>query len=67
VLFLMLRGLTSAAQTQAQPATQHAIVVHAAHLLDVRNGRVVSPGEVLVQGDRIVEVGPRLNIRRGRR
>jgi len=60
VLFLMLRGLTSAAQTQAQPATQHAIVVHAAHLLDVRNGRVVSPGEVLVQGDRIVEVGPRV-------
>jgi len=35
-------------------------VVHAAHLLDVRNGRVVSPGEVLVQGDRIVEVGPRV-------
>jgi imidazolonepropionase-like amidohydrolase len=57
VLFLMLRGLTSAAQTQTQPAAQHAIVVQAAHLLDVRNGRVVSPGEVLVQGERIVEVG----------
>jgi imidazolonepropionase-like amidohydrolase len=33
------------------------IVLHAARLLDVKNGRVVKPGEVLVQGDRIVEVG----------
>jgi imidazolonepropionase-like amidohydrolase len=32
-------------------------VLHAARLLDVKNGRVVKPGEVLVQGDRIVEVG----------
>ncbi len=58
VLFLMLRGLISAAQTQTQPATQHAIVLHAARLLDVKNGRTVKPGEVLVQGERIVEVGP---------
>ena len=58
MLFLMLRGLISAAQTQTQPATQHAIVLHAARLLDVKNGRTVKPGEVLVQGERIVEVGP---------
>jgi len=32
-------------------------VLHAARLLDVRSGRVVTPGEVLVQGERIVEVG----------
>ncbi|MFZ0294186.1 MAG: amidohydrolase family protein [Candidatus Sulfotelmatobacter sp.] len=44
------------AQTQTQPAA-HAIVLHAAGLLDVRNGRIVKPGEVLVQGERIVEVG----------
>jgi imidazolonepropionase-like amidohydrolase len=33
------------------------IVLHAAHLLDVKNGRTISPGEVLVEGERIVEVG----------
>src|SRR5579864_3013394 len=35
----------------------HAIVLHAARLLDVENGRIVSPGEVLVTGGRITEVG----------
>lgn len=33
------------------------IVLHAARLLDVANGTVISPGEVLVDGSRIVEVG----------
>ncbi len=33
------------------------IVVHAARLLDVAEGRVIAPGEVLVQGGRIAEVG----------
>jgi imidazolonepropionase-like amidohydrolase len=46
---------TSPAQSQAAPA--HAIVLHAARLLDVKNGRTISPGEVLVQGDRIAEAG----------
>jgi len=32
-------------------------VLHAARLLDVKSGRMVKPGEVLVQGERIVEVG----------
>jgi imidazolonepropionase-like amidohydrolase len=32
-------------------------VLRAARLLDVRSGRMVKPGEVLVQGERIVEVG----------
>jgi imidazolonepropionase-like amidohydrolase len=44
-------------QTKAQSDSQPAIVLHAARLLDIKNGRVVKPGEVLVQGDRIVEVG----------
>jgi imidazolonepropionase-like amidohydrolase len=46
----------SPAQTQSQPAP-HAIVLHAARLLDIKSGRLVKPGEVLVQGERIVEVG----------
>src|ERR1700691_6663880 len=53
---LSLHGF-SAAQTPSQPTTPHAIVLHAARLLDVRGGRIVKPGEVLVQGERIVEVG----------
>src|SRR5271169_3610728 len=42
---------------QAQPRT---IVLHAARLLDVENGTIVSPGEVLVQGERISEVGSKV-------
>jgi imidazolonepropionase-like amidohydrolase len=56
LLLLSLCGL-SAAQTASQAASAHAIVLHAARLLDVKSGRVVKPGEVLVQGERIVEVG----------
>jgi len=41
-------------QSQAAP---HPIVLHAARLLDVKAGKLVKPGEVLIQGDRIVEVG----------
>jgi imidazolonepropionase-like amidohydrolase len=33
------------------------VVLHAARLLDVATGKITAPGEVLVQGDRIVEVG----------
>src|ERR1700680_4361114 len=35
----------------------HAIVLHAARLVEVESGKVLRPGEVLVQGERIVEVG----------
>jgi len=55
-LLLLLCGL-SAAQAPSQAATPHAIVLHAARLLDVKSGRLAKPGEVLVQGERIVEVG----------
>jgi imidazolonepropionase-like amidohydrolase len=33
------------------------IVLHAARLLDVKAGKLIKPGEILIQGDRIVEVG----------
>ncbi|MGO8794763.1 MAG: amidohydrolase family protein [Candidatus Sulfotelmatobacter sp.] len=46
-----------AVQAQAQTSPPKAVVLHAAGLLDVKSGRLVKPGEVLVQGDRIVEVG----------
>ncbi len=39
----------------ASPPAGSVFVLHAAHLLDVERGLLVSPGEVLVRGDRIVD------------
>lgn len=55
-LFLLVFSAVNAAG-QAQPAPAHPIVLHAARLLDVKNGRMIKPGEVRIEGDRIVEVG----------
>jgi imidazolonepropionase-like amidohydrolase len=57
LLLAALPNAISSAQTQPQAAPSHVIVLHAARLLDVKNGRMLKPGEVLVEGDRIVEVG----------
>ncbi len=46
-----------AAGGQSPAPAAHAIVLRAARLLDVKTGRMVKPGEVLVQGERIVEAG----------
>ena len=53
-IFAFLFSLPVSAQSDSPT---HTVVLHAARLLDVRNGRVVKPGEVLVEGERIVEVG----------
>ena len=52
----MTGAVTSLAQTQPQ-AQPSSIVLHAARLLDIEAGRIVQPGEVLVDGDRIREAG----------
>ncbi len=39
------------------PASKHAIVLRAARLLDIETGKIITPGEVLVQDERITEVG----------
>lgn len=44
--------------TIASPPATNIILLHAAHLLDVERGVLVSPGEVLVRGNRIAEAGP---------
>jgi imidazolonepropionase-like amidohydrolase len=43
----------SAGSQQPEKST----VLHAAHLLDIAAGKLISPGEVLVTGNRITEVG----------
>jgi imidazolonepropionase-like amidohydrolase len=56
--FLMcLVVLARFAAAQAPAASPHPIVLHAARMLDIKAGRIVRPAEILVQGDRIVEVG----------
>lgn len=53
---LLLLVLAANAAGQSQPAPSHPIVLHAARLLDVKTGRILKPGEILVQGERIAEV-----------
>ena len=63
ICFTVLRGAVLlsvlAADALAQPAAEPArpIVLHAARLLDVETGKMLTPGEILVRGERIVEVG----------
>lgn len=58
VLLTTLACVSLVASAQEMPAKpQHPIVLHAARLLDVTAGKMVTPGEVLVQGERIAAVG----------
>jgi imidazolonepropionase-like amidohydrolase len=43
--------------SRPQSSAAPAIVLHAAHLLEIDSGRLLSPGEILVRGDRIAAVG----------
>jgi imidazolonepropionase-like amidohydrolase len=54
VLPLIAPGLGFA---QSRPISTAPIVLHAARLLDIDAGKIVAPGEVLVEGERIREVG----------
>jgi imidazolonepropionase-like amidohydrolase len=66
ILFNVVFALFSCAVLAAQstprqaPPTPHPIVLHAARLLDVESGRITSPGEILIKGDVIVEVGAKV-------
>jgi imidazolonepropionase-like amidohydrolase len=56
--FLLLAfAVSSSASGQTSSTTGSVTVLHAARLLEIETGKVIAPGEVLVQGDRIVEVG----------
>jgi imidazolonepropionase-like amidohydrolase len=60
---IVLAAVLTAACLSAQPAQTavRPIVLHAAHLLDVESGKMLTPGEVRVEGGRIVDVGPGLS------
>jgi imidazolonepropionase-like amidohydrolase len=53
--FLAISSAIGTAQPQGRPPTS--IILRAARLLDIEDGKIVAPGEVLVEGDRIREVG----------
>jgi len=54
---LALAMAFAAPALHAQPAPV-SIILHAAHLLDVEHASLITPGEILVRGARIVEAGP---------
>jgi imidazolonepropionase-like amidohydrolase len=54
---LLTLTTNSSAPAQTVRAAGRNTVLHAARLLDIEAGRIVSPGEVLVQGERIIEAG----------
>jgi imidazolonepropionase-like amidohydrolase len=53
----MACALSAHAQAALQPGAGHPIVLHAARLLEIDTGRMISPGEILIEGERIAAVG----------
>src|SRR5579885_2248455 len=56
-IFAFVLFFVAIVQAQAPQNGTKPIVLHAARLLDVEAGRIVQPGEVLVEGERIREAG----------
>jgi imidazolonepropionase-like amidohydrolase len=54
---LFVSALAAQAQQPAPASRPTMYVLHAARILDVAAGKVLSPGEILVEGERITEVG----------
>jgi imidazolonepropionase-like amidohydrolase len=57
LVFLACICLSPLSAQSPLPASNHAIVLRAARLLDIETGKMITPGEVLVQDERITEVG----------
>jgi imidazolonepropionase-like amidohydrolase len=56
LIFLCANGASNL-NAQSASAPTHSVVLHAARLLDIESGRTLTPGEVLVDGERISEAG----------
>ena len=61
--FLIFAASFSPLRAQSTTATPpaHPIVLHAARLLDVESGRITTPGEILIDGNLIKEVGAKVS------
>jgi imidazolonepropionase-like amidohydrolase len=61
-LYLLVGLAAFASGVLAQsPSPASPVVLHAARLLDIEAGRVISPGEILVEGQKIVAAGTTVN------
>jgi len=60
-IFIITSARAHAAQATATAPASHAIVLHAARMLDVESGRITAPGEILVEGNLIREVGGKVS------
>ena len=60
--FLIFAASFSPLRAQSTTASPpHPIVLHAARLLDVESGRITAPGEILIDGNLIKEVGAKVS------
>ena len=57
ICVIVLIGWYANAQSAPPPAGPAPIVLRTTQLLDIRAGRVDGPAEVLVEGERIIEIG----------
>jgi imidazolonepropionase-like amidohydrolase len=64
---IILAILLPSAIARAQAKPQSVTVLRAAHVLDVRNGQIVSPGTVVVRDGRVVSVGAKVVVPAGAR
>ncbi|MDQ3918209.1 MAG: amidohydrolase family protein [Acidobacteriota bacterium] len=65
--FLLLLTAGARAQVREQPAAPRPVVIRAARLLDVRSGNVIDNAVVIVEGERVKAVGPRVAVPAGAR
>ncbi|HME38576.1 MAG TPA: amidohydrolase family protein [Steroidobacteraceae bacterium] len=57
---LLLGVAAPVLDTMAVAPAGHPIILHAARLLEIDTGRVIAPGELLIQGERIAAVGSKV-------
>jgi imidazolonepropionase-like amidohydrolase len=57
IVFLTCVFLSAVFGQSTLSTSKYPIVLHAARLLDIESGKIISPGEVLVQDERIAEMG----------
>src|SRR3984957_18854260 len=57
-LLAIIPAFTISTAAQTELSTGPVTVLHAERLLDAKEGQILRPGEVLVEGQRIVEAGP---------